>query len=650
MTTETVRALGAIALAIAIPAVALAQAVPTTINYQGRLTDNSPQQNPIDGTVWMRFTIYDAQTGGVNLWQEPAAGGIGVTVVKGIFNYVLGSTVPLPASIFSGTTSVRYLQITVNPGAGEEILTPRQLLTSTPYTGRASTTISADDAGKLGGVAPSGYVQTAGSYADPAWLTSLAGSKITGIVGNANLLDGIDSTSFSLVGHVHSGADITSGTVDETRLDGLWTTKGFTAVTLATTNTSASSLNVGGGINAGTGNVGIVGADGRIPAITSTYFANLNGSALTNIGAASTSTTAGVLGRPGFTISTVDTVSIQYTSIAIGTDGLALISYNDATNLNLKVAHCSDATCSAATLSTLESVGDVGKYTSITIGADGLGVISYYYANAGDLKVAHCSDVACSTATLTTVDSTGNVGQYTSITIGTDGLPLISYYDVTNTALKVAHCNDAACSTATLSTLDSTGTVGQYTSITINSMSRPLISYYDATNTDLKVAECNNGSCTVATLNVLVDPDDIGKYSSIAIGSDGMALISYYKTIGVAAAQMLAHCSNTACGSMTTQALWSSADDGTSSIAVGPDGRGLISHSANATFVVSHCTSDACSLNTLATLDPGFVGAYNSIAIGTDGLGLISYRDGSTGALKVIHLSNALGTPYVRRR
>lgn len=44
---------------------------------------------------------------------------------------------------------------------------------------------------------------------------------------------------------------------------------------LSTTNTSATSITCGGGITAGTGAVAIINAAGKIPAITSTYFASL---------------------------------------------------------------------------------------------------------------------------------------------------------------------------------------------------------------------------------------------------------------------------------------------------------------------------------------------------------------------------------------
>jgi hypothetical protein len=135
------------------------------------------------------------------------------------------------------------------------------------------------------------------------------------------------------------------------------------------------------------------------------------------------------------------------TSVTVGADGLGLVSYYDNGNGDLKAAHCSNATCSAATTSTLDSAGLVGQYTSSSIGIDGLGVVSYYDSSGSnlDLKVAHCVDVACSAATSTTVDSSGTVGWYTSLTIGADGLPLVSYRDVTGTAVKVAHCPNVFC-------------------------------------------------------------------------------------------------------------------------------------------------------------------------------------------------------------
>lgn len=48
-------------------------------------------------------------------------------------------------------------------------------------------------------------------------------------------------------------------------------------------STASDALDVAGGINAGSGNVGIVGTDGRVPALSTTYIADLNGGNLTGI-------------------------------------------------------------------------------------------------------------------------------------------------------------------------------------------------------------------------------------------------------------------------------------------------------------------------------------------------------------------------------
>jgi hypothetical protein len=135
------------------------------------------------------------------------------------------------------------------------------------------------------------------------------------------------------------------------------------------------------------------------------------------------------------------------TSVTVGADGLGLVSYYDNGNGDLRAAHCSNLACSSATTSTLDSTGLVGQYTSSSIGIDGLGVISYYDSSGSnlDLKVAHCVDVACSAATSTTLDSPGTVGWYTSLAIGADGLPLVTYRDVSGTAVKFAHCPNVFC-------------------------------------------------------------------------------------------------------------------------------------------------------------------------------------------------------------
>jgi hypothetical protein len=137
-----------------------------------------------------------------------------------------------------------------------------------------------------------------------------------------------------------------------------------------------------------------------------------------------------------------------YTSIAIGTDGLPVISYQDSSAGALKVAQCANIACTGVpTINTVDDpTNSVGLYTSIAIGADGLPVISYRDNTAGALKVARCGNAACATATITTVDDPANsVGEYTDIAIGADGLPVISYRNTPAGALKVAKCGTRSC-------------------------------------------------------------------------------------------------------------------------------------------------------------------------------------------------------------
>ncbi|MCJ7660116.1 MAG: hypothetical protein MUO67_13300, partial [Anaerolineales bacterium] len=216
-----------------------------------------------------------------------------------------------------------------------------------------------------------------------------------------------------------------------------------------------------------------------------------------------------------FSLTTLDPNGVTATesSIAIGTDGLGLISYNYSSWDDLRVAHCTDINCNSATITTLDSTGMVGFSLDIAIGTDGFGLISYRDAT-GNLKVAHCNNTKCTSKTLYILDS-GSVGRMTSIAIGADGFGLISHQDFLNNDLKVSHCDNTLCSSATTYVLDSIGDVGGHTSIAIGVDGLGLISYYDTTNEDLKVAHCDDILCSSATTYVLDSIGDVGWGSSI---------------------------------------------------------------------------------------------------------------------------------------
>lgn len=120
--TSAVLALLVLAL---ITSVAFGQAsVPNLINFQGRLADTSGV--PVaDGPHNLTFAIYSLLSGGSTLWSEAAS----VTTKDGVFTHPLGSATPFSQTLFQTYDSL-FLQITVEA----EVISPRTLLTSVPYT------------------------------------------------------------------------------------------------------------------------------------------------------------------------------------------------------------------------------------------------------------------------------------------------------------------------------------------------------------------------------------------------------------------------------------------------------------------------------------------------------------------------------------
>jgi len=85
-------------------------AVPQIINYQGSLSDSGG--SPVNSTLNMTFTFYDAETLGTALWQEVQS----VDVVNGVFSVQLGADTasnPLDPAFFEDPLFL-YLELTQN--------------------------------------------------------------------------------------------------------------------------------------------------------------------------------------------------------------------------------------------------------------------------------------------------------------------------------------------------------------------------------------------------------------------------------------------------------------------------------------------------------------------------------------------------------
>lgn len=293
-----------------------------------------------------------------------------------------------------------------------------------------------------------------------------------------------------------------------------------------------------------------------------------------------------------------------YTSIAIGADGFPVISYEDRVDYDLKVVKCGNAACSAGNLITRVDTGPagyIGTVSSIAIGSDGLPIISYTSLSGNLVKVVKCGNSSCSAGNVFTDIDTGWL-QYLSITIGADGLPLISYsVEVSGgKGIRVAKCGNLSCSEntikTTVDTMTSGAAYGLQNSITIGTDGLPVMSYLDMTyfpDYDLRVLKCGNATCSANNIITVVDgPHSVGKWNSIAIGADGLPIVSYQDTSTPNDLKVV-KCGNASCSANNTISFIGSGGD-FSFIAIGFDGFPVIAYDFGK-LTVAKCADAACS-------------------------------------------------------
>ena len=219
----------------------MARAQTTAFTYQGRFTDSSVQQ-PTSGTYTMTFRLFDAETDGNQIPNNSTSVTSMVSVAGGIFTVKLD----FGAAAFA-TTGARYLEIQV----GNQILTPRQEITATPFANRAINAATADSLSSV----------CVGCVTN-AQINSLDGAKITGSVANAGNSDQLGGLTASSFVQTDSNAFVRNQTMPQTadfNINGTGSIGGN--VGIGTTATTTEALRVVGGN--GTGNTNNVGGAGE---------------------------------------------------------------------------------------------------------------------------------------------------------------------------------------------------------------------------------------------------------------------------------------------------------------------------------------------------------------------------------------------------
>lgn len=169
----------------------------SAFTYQGRFTDSTVSQ-PTNGTYSMTFRLYDALSGGNQIGSPVTTS---VSVINGVF------AVPLDfgAAAFN-TTGARYLEIQV----GATTLTPRQQITSAPFSMKATNAGAADS-----------LSANCVSCVTDAQINTVSGAKITGSVANAvnannatnasNAINAVTANSATTAGNVTGIVAIANG-------------------------------------------------------------------------------------------------------------------------------------------------------------------------------------------------------------------------------------------------------------------------------------------------------------------------------------------------------------------------------------------------------------------------------------------------------
>ena len=233
-----------------------------------------------------------------------------------------------------------------------------------------------------------------------------------------------------------------------------------------------------------------------------------------------------------FTTQQLDS-SASSNSIAIGIDGNPIVAYRNDSENAVKVAQCQSADCGTATVSTISTNTNIGlRGVALAIGIDGLPILTYFDYTDQELDVAHCDSTDCSTSTITnysTPDTSGTTaGNNADITLGADGLAIISRFDDDANRVEVWHCDDITCSSVT--TTANATSAGRFNSIAIGADGKAIVAYRRFSANDLYLARCSDEACTSMTEFAIDSPDNVGTYTAIAVSPGGIVHAIYRDT------------------------------------------------------------------------------------------------------------------------
>ncbi|MGB3023177.1 MAG: hypothetical protein WBB39_00005, partial [Candidatus Saccharimonadales bacterium] len=342
-------------------------AIPSTMNFQGRLTDSTGTIMP-DGLYNMQFRIYTVPTGGSATWSETrevSGSDYRVQVTNGLFSTQLGQRTALPASLFANTDL--YFEITMaNPATAtcnttacqtwESPMTARQKLATSAYAFNSDTLDGLDSTAFATATGSANYIQntttpqtanfsiTGTGRVDTVLQAPSIQRNTSGtlLVGTTATTTGLTLGSTSLTGtlSIDSGAasTISIGSSASARTINIGNVAAAQTVTLGSNNTTSATTIQGGTSSAVMDNSGVVI---KSTAASSTAFQVQDENGSTVIGVDNTATNSNLITNPGAEANT--------------TGWNARVSTTLTQNTNLSHVYYGKGSISAATTATADA-------------------------------------------------------------------------------------------------------------------------------------------------------------------------------------------------------------------------------------------------------------------------------------------------------
>lgn len=288
----------------------------------------------------------------------------------------------------------------------------------------------------------------------------------------------------------------------------------------------------------------------------------------------------------------------EYNSVVVGKDRLPTISYYDRTSSALKVAKCTDASCTASKITVVDEGEDVGLYTSIALDANMLPVITYISGPAGGINLARCKDSACATSAITTVYNGGQPGFFHSVAVGSDNLPVVHYKDRADNTLVLAKCTTVDCTAFIRSVIDTVDPYNFSASVVEDARNIPTLVYHNYNDQTLIVVRCADTQCTRFEKNA-IDVVGRGNTNAVTLGADQNPIISYTVLNSAGAADLyLAKCRNASCKSFDKTRIASKENINIgeyNDVAIGTDAKPVISFTeGDSVLKTAKCTTASC--------------------------------------------------------